>query len=302
MNLVSLSIHYPSETLFTAKWWFDCNEQEGVPGHVGALLEQLADVEHGPLGPPHWRPQLVCLQKTIKDWSKFLPRFSTPTYHPAYHGVQHPLLELDIIPLRLKVKNATMHCYIDMCQYWFQSGNDGSAGRSSPSLLLCAQHGCKLFLWTHCHVHVSTYPIVIVATVFMVMVTALLWWSVSFFMKGALRLLHHPPKLPVQEPTGKANILIKTSLGLQSKICRINIFKFSNQRACFAGQHRVPVVLESLVSQGYSHFLSNFTSSPEFIIVMCQHFFNHNFCKHTKMMSYLQASIRACRSFCDRLI
>ena len=109
----------------------------------------------------------------------------------------------------------------------------------------------------------------------------LLSWSVSFFMKGALRLLHHPPKLPVQEPTGKANILIKTSLGLQSKICRINIFKFSNQRDCAAGQHRVPVVLESLVPQEHWHFLSNFTSSPEFIIVMCQHFFNHNFCEHT---------------------
>ena len=87
-----------------------------------------------------------------------------------------------------------------------------------------------------------------------------------FFMKGALRLLHHPPKLPVQEPTGKANILIKTSLGLQSKICRINIFKFSNQRDCVAGQHKVPVV-ESLVPQEHWHFLSNFTSSPEFIIL-----------------------------------
>ena len=97
-------------------------------------------------------------------------RFSTPTYHPAYHGVQHPLLELDIIPLGLKVKNDT---YVDMCQYWFQSGDNGSAGRTSPSLLLCAQHGCKLFLWTHCHVHVSTYPIVIAASVIvMVMVMA----------------------------------------------------------------------------------------------------------------------------------
>ena len=94
----------------------------------------------------------------------------------------------------------------------------------------------------------STYPIVIAANVVMVMavvmvIALIVIVSLFFFMKGALRLLHHPPKLPVQEPTGKANILIKTSLGLQSKICRINIFKFSNQRDCAAGQHRVPAYL-----------------------------------------------------------
>ena len=76
-----------------------------------------------------------------------------------------------------------MHCYIDMCQYWFQSGNDGSAGRSSPSLLLCAQHGCKLFLWTHCHVHVSTYPILIAANVVVeVMVMAVVMMTALIIM------------------------------------------------------------------------------------------------------------------------
>ena len=78
-------------------------------------------------------------------------------------------------------------------------------------------------------------------------------------MKGALRLLHHPPKLPVQEPTGKANILIKTSLGLQSKICRINIFKFSNQRDCAAGQHRVPAYLIFVIFFTQAKFLENRT-------------------------------------------
>ena len=77
-----------------------------------------------------------------------------------------------------------------------------------------------------------TYPILIAANVVVevmvmavVMMTALIIMvSYFFFMKGALRLLHHPPKLPVQEPTGKANILIKTSLGLQPKISHINIY------------------------------------------------------------------------------